>query len=191
MSLPTGITVIIGAKMYINYACDVLIPRGFWNIVSFANFVDRVTTAGLVHLAMDVEGSFWRENCRDYCKYGTWILNGVQEVILYDSRGDDFWKGIDFLDKFRKQYKGGPKLFELQELDDEPTQNMQDVEKFMLKAFDTIEGKGEKDDEAEEVEVEPILRIPRYLDDTPKTEANELRRPNITVMKLIPKPVNA
>jgi 2EXR family len=189
MSLPTGITVTIGAKMYINYASDVLIPRGFWNIMSFADFADRVTEAGLVHLALDVEGSFWRENCRDYCRKGTWVLNGVQELILYDSRGDTFWKDLSFLDKFRKEYKGGPKLLEL-ESEEDKSQNVQDTVKFLLKTFDTIEGEEEKIEDGEET-AEPMPSLPRYLDDCPETMAEELWRPNITVKKLVAKPIVA
>jgi hypothetical protein len=188
MTLKCGITVIITPRIYVNYACDILIPRGFWNIVSFADFTDRITKKGLVHLAVDVDGSFWKENAKDYCGHGTWVLNSVQELMLYETTREKFWKESDYLDKFRKKYKGGPKLLEMVELEGERSQNVKDVEAYILKTFDKIEGKEEKLVEEDE-EATTITKYPRYLDDCPKTEPEELRRPNITAKKLVTKPI--
>jgi hypothetical protein len=184
-----GITVIIAARTYVNYACDVLVPRGFWNLVAFSDFTDRVTRAGLVHLAMDTEGSFWQSNLKDYCNHGTWALNGVQELMLYTSKDDSIWKGSAYLEKFRRHYKGGPKLLELVDLEDEPSQDVMDVEKFIVQSFEQIEGKEGKPEKNEEEAQTTIRRIPRYLDDCPKTESEELRRPRITAKKLAVKPI--
>jgi hypothetical protein len=189
MSPGYGITVIIAPKIYINYACDTLVPRGFWNIASFKNFVDKCQAGGLVHLAIDTEGSFWRENLRDYFTKGCWVLNGVQEVILYDSRGEKMWKGSDYLEKFRKKYKGGPRELVFEEVE-EKGQSLKDVERYLDKIFDKIEGKEEDIVEGEEAPAENV-RIPKYLDDCPKTDPGELRRPKITSMKLVTKPASA
>ncbi len=184
------------ARIYINYACDVLAPRGFWNIVSFADFTTRVSKRGLVHLALDTEGSFWAENLRDYCAHGNWKLNGVEELIIYDSRGEKFWKGMEYLDKFRKRYKGGPKLLVLEELDGDESANVRDVETYLRKMFDKIEGKEEKiEDAGEGQESEPPTPAQRrkasYLKDSPVTEAEDLERPNITYRKLVAKSIGA
>ncbi len=187
MSLASGVTVIIAPKIYINYACDTLVPRGFWNLVSFADFFTRVEEGGLAHLAVDIEGSFWRENLRDYCARGCWALNGVEEITLYDSRGEKMWKGSDYLEKFRKKYKGGPRDLVLEALENK-SKSLRDVEKYLEKTFDTIEGKEEKIVEGEDPAPDHV-RIPRYLDDCAKTTSEELKRPKVTSMKLVAKPI--
>jgi hypothetical protein len=188
MTLKSGITVIIAPRLYVNYACDIFTPRGFWNIVSFADFTDRITKKGLVHLAVDVDGSFWKENAKDYCGHGTWVLNRVQELMLYETTREKFWKESDYLDKFRRKYKGGPKLLEMVDLESERSQNVKDVETYILKTFDKIEGKEEKPVEEDE-EATASTKYPRYLDDCPKTEPEELRRPNITAKRLVTKSI--
>jgi hypothetical protein len=187
MSLANGVTVIIPARIYINYACDTLVPRGFWNVVSFTDFFRRIKAGGLVHLAVDIEGSFWRENLRRYCTGGCWPLNGVEEVILYDSRGENMWKGSDYVEKFRKKYEGGRRDLMFEELE-EKNKSLEDMKKYLQKAFDRIEGKEEQVVEGDEVVAENI-RIPRSLDDCEKTQPEELERPNIKSMKLVAKPV--
>ncbi|PMD33084.1 hypothetical protein L207DRAFT_518411 [Hyaloscypha variabilis F] len=196
MNLPSGIKVTFDARIYINYACDVLAPRGFWNIVSFADFTTRVSKRGLVYLALDTEGSFWAENLRDYCAHGNWKLNGVEELIIYDSGGEKFWKGMEYLDKFRKRYKGGPKLLVLEGLDGDESANVRDVETYLRKTFDKIEGKEEKiEDAGEGQESEQSTPAQRrkasYLKDSPVTEAEDLERPNITYRKLVAKSIDA
>lgn len=178
--------------MYINYASDILVTRGNWNVVSFADFYNRVSKNGLAHLAIDTEGCFWRENLKDYCTHGNWPLTSLKELMLYDSRGDKIWKGSDYIDKFRQRHKGGPKLLELEELDGETSEDVRDVEEYLLKTFDKIEGKEEtieKVDEGQEAAPAPQRRKPRYLDDCPLTKPEELRRPNITVKKLVAKSI--
>ncbi|KAE9365608.1 hypothetical protein N431DRAFT_431036 [Stipitochalara longipes BDJ] len=194
MTLPTGIKLTLEARIYINYATDVLAPRGFWNIVSFSDFAVRISKKGIVHLAIDTEGSFWADNLRDYCTHGNWPLNGVQELMLYDSRGEKFWKGMDYLDKFRKRYKGGPKLLVLEELDGAKSDNVGDVETYLRKTFDKIEGKEEKveeESEPTEAATPPQTRKLRYLDNCPLTAAEEMKRPNITYRKLVAKSIDA
>jgi len=180
MTIGNGVSVVIAPKIYVNYACDTLVPRGFWNVVSFADFTSRVQ-GQLVHLAVDVEGSFWRENLRDYCAKGCWALNGVEELVLYDSREEKMWKGSDYLEKFRKKYTGGPKMLKFEECE-EKSRSLLDMEKFLERLFDKVEGK-EKDEEGEQEET--LVRIPRYLDDCEPTEADELRRPNMMLRKLV------
>jgi 2EXR family len=187
MALQTGTTVILAARIYINYASDVLVPRGNWNVISFSNFYDRVTNAGLAHLAMDTAGCFWAENLKDYCTHGNWPFNGLKELMLYDSHGETFWKGSEYLDKFRRRYKGGPKLLELEGLEGEKSEDIQLVEKYLLTTFDKIEGKEEKTKDPMEDRILPKKTIPRFLDDCPLTEPEELRRPNITYRKLVAK----
>lgn len=191
MALQTGITIVLAARIYINYASDVLVPRGNWNVISFRNFYDRVTKAGLIHLAMDTAGCFWIDNLKDYCTHGTWPLNSVKELMLYNSRGETFWKGSEHLDKFRKRYKGGSKLLEMEKLEGQRSEDVAYVEKYLLKTFDKIEGKEERIEVDMEAPILPKRRFPRYLDDCPLTEPEELRRPNITYRKLVAKPIDA
>ncbi|KAH8790403.1 hypothetical protein F5882DRAFT_401462 [Hyaloscypha sp. PMI_1271] len=191
MALQTGITIILAARIYINYASDVLVPRGNWNVISFSNFYDRATKAGLIHLAMDTAGCFWIDNLKNYCTHGNWPLNSVEELMLYNSRGETFWKGSEHLDKFRKRYKGGPKLLEMEELEGQRSEDIAHVEKYLLKTFDKIEGKEERFEMDMEALILPKKRIPSYLDDCPLTQPEELRRPNITYRKLVAKPIDA
>jgi hypothetical protein len=65
-----------------------------------------------------------------------------------------------------------------------------DVKKFILQSFEKIEGKeGKLEKNGEEAQT-TIRRIPRYLDDCPKTESEALRRPGITAKKLVVKPID-
>lgn len=186
MTLPNGISVSISPKMYINYASDTLVPRGYWNIISFANFASRVE-GRLKFLAIDVNGSFWIENMRDYCKKSCWIFNNLEELILYDSSRSEMLKESEFLDKFRKRYRGGPKDLAFSDLIEEPTRRMTDVKEFLEQVFDKIEGKvvdevviGE-DGLPVQTPPEPHLS---YLKGCQATTADQLRRPVLRLAKL-------
>ena len=190
----TGVKLTLEARIFINYASDILVPRGFWNIVSFEDFAFRVRRRGLKHLAIDTEGSFWTTNLRDYCTYGNWSLNGVQELILYDSRREKFWKGMDYLDKFKKRYKGGPRSLVLEELDGDKSDSVRDVEMYLRKTFDRIEGKEEnveEESESNEDVAQSQIRKPTYLNKLPITKADDFKRPNITYRKLVAKEIIA
>lgn len=111
--------------------------------------------------------------------------------MLYNSRGETFWKGSEHLDKFRKRYKGGSKLLEMEKLEGQRSEDVAYVEKYLLKTFDKIEGKEERIEVDMEAPILPKRRFPRYLDDYPLTEPEGLRRPNITYRKLVAKPIDA
>ncbi|KAG4444028.1 hypothetical protein IFR05_000488 [Cadophora sp. M221] len=174
------------ARMYINFAIDTLIPRGFWNIVSFENFAFRVE-GRMGSIAIDVGTGFWRDNLRDYCRKRCWILNGVRDVLLYDSTGEDIFKGGEFLDKFRRKEVGRRDLrFEplvVEESVSEEVRKLKEVETFLGKVFGVIDGSGsvEGDDEDGDFgfvrKAELIAMMP--------TMKGDFKRPIIKLMKLI------
>jgi hypothetical protein len=84
------------------------------------------------------------------------------------------------VEKRRKKYKGAPKELLLEELE-ERGESLKNVEKYRERTFVKIVGKEER--------MVEIFRNPRYLDDFQKTELGVSRRPNITSMKLVAKPV--
>jgi hypothetical protein len=184
MTLPNGTSVTIAPKFYINYASDTIIPRGFWNIISFSNFALRVA-GSLKFLAIDVNGSFWTENMRDYCKKAVWLFGELEELILYDSSADEMFKESGFLEKFRQKYRDGPKDLGFEECE-QPTKQMSDVKGFLEKMFDRIEGKvveivlGEDGLPVQVVEE----KLPSYLKGYESTSADELQRPVLRLAKL-------
>ena len=151
-----------------------------------------------MNLAIDTEGSFWRENLRDYCAHGNWPLNGVQQITVYDGRKDKMWKDSAQIDRFRQKYKGGVKTLSFEEFDEEETgevdeeqktKNTKDVVKYLELAFLRIEGKQEATvKEGELPNPQTPLRVPRYLDDCEKTFPEEFQRPKLTTMKLVASP---
>jgi hypothetical protein len=178
MDLMNGIKVSMPAKWYVNWKIDLFVPRGYWNVISFADFVSRGLDNGLNRVAIDVSGTFWRENLRDYLNdKDCWALNGVHEVVLYDPRKDTMWKGSDYLEKFRRKHKDGPRdlIFEPVE---EPEQTVRDVEIFLNKCWDKIEGQVVEEEEE-------VVVAKSYLDDTSPTAVEYLLRPDVKLMKLI------
>ncbi|KAI6714729.1 hypothetical protein JHW43_002697 [Diplocarpon mali] len=105
MKISNDFTATMPATMYINFDIDTVVPRGHWNIVSFSDFVTRVQ-GRLKSVAMDVHGSFWRENVKDYVKARSWVFNGVREVLLYVGTGELTMKGGEYLERFRKKETG-------------------------------------------------------------------------------------
>lgn len=184
MSLPNGASVIIAPKFYINYASDTLIPRGYWNIISFSDLTTRVKTS-LRSIAIDVNGSFWRENLRDYCKKGSWPFGKLEELILYDPSSEGIFKGSEYLEKFRRRYKSGPKDLGFSECE-EPTQKMSDVKALLEKFFDKIEGKVDEVALGEDGLPVPVeeVKIPSYLDNTELTTAESFQRPVLRLARL-------
>lgn len=196
MTLPGGIAVNIPARMYINYASDTLVPRGYWNIVSFYNFTGRLS-GKLRSLAIDVNGTFWTENMKDYCKKRYWLFGELEELILYDSSEEEIFKDSAFLEKFRQRYRGGPKDLGFSDLSfgdpekmnwmEDLTQQLTDVKMFMEKMFDKIEGKLVDvvvyDDDGVPIETELEVH-PGYMKGYDATTAEELNRPVLKLARL-------
>ncbi|KAK2624147.1 hypothetical protein QTJ16_006781 [Diplocarpon rosae] len=105
MKISNDFTATMPATMYINFDIDTLVPRGHWNIVSFSDFVTRVQ-GRLTSVAMDVHGSFWKENVQDYVKARSWVFNGVREVLLYVGTAEFTMKGGEYLERFRRKGTG-------------------------------------------------------------------------------------
>ncbi|KAF8858695.1 hypothetical protein BDZ45DRAFT_689883 [Acephala macrosclerotiorum] len=195
MNLPNGISVNISPRMYVNYATDTLIPRGYWNNVSFADFAKRAA-GRLKTLAIDVNDVFWKENLRNYCKKQCWVFNELDELILYDTSNDDMFKGSDFLEKFRKKHKDGPRDLSFRDRTGEVSPRMCEVKEFLEKMFDRIEGKvedvvPEAGEDGEPVEGPPVVH-PSYLDGFESTEAEDLQRPRLRLCDMLAtKPVAA
>ncbi|CZR63604.1 uncharacterized protein PAC_13501 [Phialocephala subalpina] len=188
MTLPCGISVNISPRMYVNYSTDTLIPRGYWNIVSFADFAKRAA-GRLKTLAVDVNGVFWKENLRDYCKKQCWVFSELDELILYDTSNDDMFKGSDFLEKFRKKHKDGPRDLSFHDWTGEVSQSMSEVKEFLEEMFDRIEGKVEDvvpevGEDGEPVEVKEVTH-PSYLDGFESTEAEDLQRPHLRLCDML------
>lgn len=166
------------AKWYVNWECDMFVPRGYWNLVSFADFVSRGIKNGLQRVAIDVSGAFWRENLKDYVLgKDCWTLNGVREVVLYDAREDEMWKGSDYLDKFRKRHKDGPRILSFEQLE-EPGEGVLHAERLLNRCWNRCEGVLD-DDAGEEITAK------KYLDDFDSTPEEYLLRPDLSLMKLI------
>lgn len=179
MSPSDGIEATMPAHWYVNWACDMFVPRGYWNLVSFADFVSRGLENGLRSIAIDVSGVFWRENLRDYVLLANcWVLNGVEEVVLYDPRGDELWKGSEYLDKFRRRHKDGPRVLTFEPLET-PGDDLLHVQKLLNRCWDKCEGVVKDEDVDEEV------RARSYLDDFTGTTKGPLLRPEVKLMKLV------
>lgn len=186
MTIPKGISVVMQPRFYINYASDTLLPRGYWNIVSFADFYSRAERNGLKSLAIDVCDSFWTENLRDYVAKGAWVFNGLEELLIYDVSGKTMWKESRDLEKFKKRYKGGPRDLGFMELqrDEEMSDALGDTEKCLQAWFDRIEGLAPEAEEGKVVEVQQPSRR-SYLDAIEVTTPEEFLRPSVRVMKLL------
>jgi hypothetical protein len=179
-----GVSVVIQPRFYINYACDTLLPRGYWNIGSFADFASRAESNGLKSLAIDVCDSFWAENLRDYVAKGAWVLNGLEELVIYDVSGKKMWKESRDLEKFKKRYKGGPRDLSFVELDGEKSEALEDTEKCLQAWFDRIAGLAPEAEEGKVVEVQQPSRR-SYADAIEVTTPEEFSRPIVRVMKLL------
>lgn len=167
----------IDAKMYINFGMDTLVPRGFWNIVTFEDMAKRVE-GRLGTLAIDVAGSFWKDNLVDYCKKRWWIFNGVDEVVLYDSRDEPLFKGSEYLEKFRRKVPGRKDLSFVEVEEEKRSEDLKGVETFLGKMFDAIDERyGVDTDEA-------FVKKGTYTDMTP-TKKETLRRPVVKLRKLV------
>ncbi len=97
------------AIMYINFSIDTIAPRGYYNAVSFPDFVSRVE-GRLSSVALDINGTFWKDHLRLCLKAARWALNGVQEVLLYLSTEELRLKDHEGLERFRNRDIGGRDL---------------------------------------------------------------------------------
>lgn len=180
------VSVVMEPRFYINYASDTLLPRGHWNVISFQDFYSRAEINGLKSLAIDVCDTFWRENLRDYVAKGAWVLNGLEELVIYDVSGKNMWKESRDLEKSKKMYKGGPRDLSFVELqgEEEKTEALEDTEKYLQVWFDRIAGSAPEPEEGKVVEVQqPVSRS--YLGKIEVTNPEEFQRPNVRVMKLL------
>ncbi|PVH71297.1 hypothetical protein DL98DRAFT_521146 [Cadophora sp. DSE1049] len=186
----TEITVTMPATLYLNPSIDTLAPRGFWNIISFSDFCSRISSLGLHTIAIDASGCFWRENLKDYCRRRCWVLNGVREVLIYDSMGVGELKGSEYLERFRERVveKRELSFVELEEEVDgvegegesEQVRKVRDVERFLGKVFDVIESEGDVEGDEEFGDV----RKAEFVSMEP-TEKSEFRRPVVRLVRLV------
>ena len=183
MTIPRGVSVVMQPRFYINYASDTLLPRGHWNIVSFADFASRAERNGLQSLAIDVCDSFWTENLRDHVAKGVWVLNGLEELIIYDVSGKKMWKESSDLEKSKKRYQCGPRDLSFVEFDGEETDALGDTNNCLQAWFDRIAGLAPEAEEGKVVEVQQQSRS--YLDAIKVTTPEEFSRPSVRVMKLL------
>jgi hypothetical protein len=84
---------------WINWECDRIVPRGFYNIIGMNDFLSRIQ-GKLRGLAVDVVGDFYKDVFESYLMKDTYPFSIVKEIILYD--------GHEFL-PFKKKYSG-PKI---------------------------------------------------------------------------------
>ncbi|KAE8446493.1 hypothetical protein EG329_011956 [Mollisiaceae sp. DMI_Dod_QoI] len=186
MAVSSSISVTIHPKIYINYATDTLIPRGYWNIISFAHFVSRAG-GRLKHLAVDVNGVFWKENMKDYSKKGCLTFPELDELILYDSSQVEIFKEGDDLERFKENHKDGKRDLSFQDLNEEPSQQLTEVQTILEKMFDKIEGKVEEAEIGEDGEPIPATPevYPNYMDDCEPSKVDKLQRPLMRLTELL------
>ncbi|KAH6718321.1 hypothetical protein BKA61DRAFT_599468 [Leptodontidium sp. MPI-SDFR-AT-0119] len=188
MTISRDVRVEMPACMYINFDIDTIVPRGFWNIVSFENLAFRVE-GRMKSIAIDVWTGFWKDNLRDYCRKRCWILNGVREVLLYDSTGEDLFKGSERLDKFRRKEVGKkdlrfePLVVEEGEGMSEEVRKLKEVETFLGKVFAVVDGSGSIEGVDEDSEF-GFVRKAEFIAMMP-TMKGAFQRPVIKLMKLI------
>ncbi|CZT48539.1 uncharacterized protein RSE6_09249 [Rhynchosporium secalis] len=196
------------ADIWINFGVDILVPRGFWNIESFRDFTSRVQGRATC-VALDVSGSFWKQNLKDYCRMHDWALNGVSEVLLYDSFSsssseDEIWRRSDHLDQLWRSGVGKRELrFEplaIREEDEsesreeikkknEELERVRDVKVLLMELFDVIEGvrRVEEDDDSDDSDDFDDFRDVRKAElvGMKQTAKEEFRRPVIRFVKLV------
>jgi len=102
----------------------------------------------------------------------------VQEVVLYDSREDEMWKGSEYLDKFRRRHMDGPRDLGFEPLEG-PAQEILHVQRLLTRCWDICQGVESDDGDVEEVNAR------RYLDDFITTTDEEMLRPELNLMRLI------
>jgi hypothetical protein len=179
-----GISLVHEPRTYINYASDLIVPCGHWNVVSFGDFARR-WYGQLGHLAMDVRGSFWRDNVKEYVEKGQWLFPGVKEIVLFDrkeSEGAGCFAGRDGegTREFRKIWEGGKRHLDFVELESQEigvdgmegsAKDLENARRELEGYFDAVQGKVEgevvvaEDDESKEDGVEELefLERPRVL----------------------------
>ncbi|KAH7311113.1 hypothetical protein BKA65DRAFT_518605 [Rhexocercosporidium sp. MPI-PUGE-AT-0058] len=188
MTISRDVRVEMPASMYINFNVDTIVPRGHWNIVSFEDLAFRVE-GRMRSIAVDVGTGFWKDNLRDYCRKRCWILNGVREVLLYDSTSEEVFKGSEYLDKFRRKEVGKkdlsfvPLVVEEGESVSEEARKLKEVEAFLVKVFGVIDGSGSIEGVDEDHEF-GFVRKAEFIAMMP-TMKEEFKRPVIKLMKLI------
>lgn len=191
-SQTTAITVTLPPTIFLAPSIDILVPRGFWNIVSFSDFCSRIEALGVQKIAIDVGSCFWRENLKDYCRRRCWVLNGVAEVWLYEgaeSVGLGRGKGGEYLERVRERNIEKRELrfvdLEFEEGVDgveesESVGKVKDVQRFLGKVFDVIES--EEDVEGDEDFGD--VRKAQFVS-MEQTEKSVFKRPTVRLVRLV------
>lgn len=186
----TAVTVTLPATIFLAPSIDILVPSGFWNIVSFSDFCSRIEELEVQRIAIDVGGCFWKENLKDYCRRRCWVLNGVGEVFLYEGGGlVGLGKVSEHLERVRekeiKKRELGLVDFNLEtgldgDADSESIRKVKDVERFLGKVFDVIES--EEDVEGDEDFGE--VRKAQFVS-MEQTEKSVFKRPAVRLVRLV------
>ncbi|KAG4425400.1 hypothetical protein IFR04_001550 [Cadophora malorum] len=189
-SQTTAITVTFSATIFLAPSIDILVPRGFWNIVSFSDFCSRIEELEVQRIAIDVGGCFWKENLKDYCRRRCWVLNGVGEVFLYEGGGlVGLGKVSEHLERVRekeiKKRELGLVDLDLEtdldgDADSESIRKVKDVERFLGKVFDVLES--EEDVEGDEDFGE--VRKAQFVS-MEQTEKSVFKRPAVRLVRLV------
>lgn len=175
-----GLSAISPAKWYINWTHDIFVPKGQWNLVGFGDFVNRSLANYMERLAVDVNGSFWKDNLKDYVlDRNCWAFESVRELVLYDSKDDPAWKGHDYLSEFRRRPRDGVVGLGFVEAEFELHDPAPEVRRMLHRCWNQIDGKGHG------FTGEPPKGIIEYLNGCPATAKEDLVRPEVRMMKFV------
>lgn len=74
------------ANIRVNWYSDVFLPRGYWNMIAYEDFLARCV-GPMRRLAVDPTTSFWADGLKKYVLKGIWPFVGLEEITLYDATG--------------------------------------------------------------------------------------------------------
>jgi hypothetical protein len=152
--------------LWINYRCDRLVPRGFYNIIGMESFLGHARR-NLRSMAIDIMGQFYSDMFNYLFMKTLWPFEVMEEIILYD--GNDFAP-------FKKGYRGGKIEFAFRDLPN-PSELLQSAHDRLCRCLDEVEHKTK--DENGEAENEKKLDLPYMTCLT----TGVFKRPRVRIMQ--------
>ncbi len=116
--------------------------------------------AGCRRIGIDATGSFWEDNLRGYVKEGGEFLRGLEELVVYDTRGKDEWKGSAYLERFRRVVENKKKDLIFSELgeDWEAKESLRNCVSLLRTLWDVKGGEGDEE-LVEDYGPKPVISI--------------------------------
>jgi hypothetical protein len=152
--------------LWINYRCDRLVPRGFYNIVGMESFLGHARR-NLRSMAIDIIGQLYSDMFTYLFLKTLWPFEVMDEIILYD--GNDFAP-------FKKGYRGGKIEFAFRDLLN-PSELLQSAHDRLCRCLDAVDQKTKA--ENGEAENEKELDLP-YM---PCLTTGVFKRPRVRIMQ--------